>query len=486
MQNMKHRKSQKEIKAYFEHLKRAREIEKLKKEILAKKKERADRVTEAWNKKREEVIKQNQILIQEREERRKRLSKELELKIKEFEKQQKKKALIATKENKKLERQEVRQERKEAIQLKVISAKKSFLKKVSETKDSLTKVKNLKIFKAKKTMLIIAMLGLGGFTLYKTNLIQDAITNYRTEKALEDLKNDSSSISSSNDVAEEPSSDDIESTIPEEVVEEKHETVNTDLYDSGYEFNEEITPEYLQTINPELSDDTVWFTIPGTRIDFPIVHPSTENIDNVDGLRDDVKKTGYDDERYMNEYYLHHTLTNDYSKRGTAYVDLHNNQLTNHTDELSDMTVIYGHTMKDGSQFTDVGKWTYDADQSYNEEHPYGIIYTSDGLGYKVTWVTSRIISGEDSSILHTENFESYEDKNEYIQGIIQDAKDNGWFTLDEYEVKEDDKFICLTKCTYEFKNARYQLIGVLEKIKINDYENNDGYYVEESSTRHR
>ena len=38
-------------------------------------------------------------------------------------------------------------------------------------------------------------------------------------------------------------------TEEEEVIEEKHETINTDMYDEGYEFRSDITPEFLNNLN---------------------------------------------------------------------------------------------------------------------------------------------------------------------------------------------------------------------------------------------
>jgi hypothetical protein len=540
MVDMKHRKSQKQDKAYSEHLERQKEIERLKKEILEKKKEQADKTLEARRKKREQIIEQNRILLKEREERRQKMSRELEKKIKQLEKAQAKKQsrlkvvearklkkdlskqkrqqllnakiqgfknLIAAhdekkrlrslenlrakqaraqaSEEKKLHRQQVKQEKHEAIQLKVVNAKESVYKKLSKAKSSLSSIKNLKVSKTTSTIAVLLLLGISGYAFSKTNFIQDKIADYKNEQLLDDASTHNSE-DTSIDISTDEASVLEEVEEVEEVVEE-HETISTELYDSGYEFNEEITPDYLDNINPDFSTDTFWFTVPGTKIDIPIVHPNQYGIDEA-GLRSEADKSGYSDYRFANEYFLHHNLTGDYTTAGTAYLDAFNNSLSSHSNELSDNSVIYAHNMRNNSQFGDLDKWTKDSDQSFNQEHPFGIIYTNDGYGYKVTWITSRVVAGEDNSVLQIGNFESYDAKNTYIQDIIAEAKEKGWFTLDEYEVKEDDKFISLISCNYSFDNARYQLIGVLEKIKIRDIDSiyDDGYYVEENSTYHR
>lgn len=352
------------------------------------------------------------------------------------------------------------------------------------------KRKNLKVSRTKNTLITLAILGVTGFCFYKSGFAQDIYSDIQSRIAIEAAKNIDEAKQEPVIVQDDVVEEELVEDEVEEVVEERHEVISTELYDSGYEFNQDITPSYLQTLNPQTSDNLAWIEIPGTHINYALAHPSIDNIDNVDGLRGEIDKSGLTDIDFMNQYFLHKDINGNKSSKGTLFMDINNRALNNHSDELSDFNVVYGHTMKNSTMFKDLTNWKYDSNGTYNDKHPFGIIYTDDGYGYKLTFITSRVVDGNTWEQLHLQNFESYEDKSQYISDIISDAKQHGWFTLDDYEVQPDDKFMCLTACSYDNmyggKNDRYQLIGVLEKIKIreSDLTNNyDGYYVEENAS---
>lgn len=393
---------------------------------------------------------------------------------------------LAKQKQAELKKKQKEQERELAKKAKkVVKAKKS--KYVSKKKSSNKGISKLKIKKAMGTLVTLAVLGISGITIYKSGLIQTMYSDYLTNKLLQEVQTNTDNTTPT--IIDEPIVVDTveEEEEPEEVVEEKHEVINTDMYDEGYEFKSDITPEFLQGLNPELSDNTAWLEIPGTNIDYAFVHPSVYNVDNVEGFRYEIKDSGMSPWKYMAGYFLHHDLTLHQSTRGTLFLDISNNSLSNHMEDLTDINTIYGHHMADGSMFQPLMKWKTDKNGTYNENHPFALIYTDDGYAYKVTFIASRIIDGEENSnALHNYNFNSYEEKCDYIQGIIDEAHQNGWFALDDYEVQEDDKFMNFVTCTYERTNARFQLIGVMQKIKVRDTnltDNQNGYYVEENSS---
>ena len=271
----------------------------------------------------------------------------------------------------------------------------------------------------------------------------------------------------------------------------KYEYIDTSYFeDSDYKFNSNITVDFLKESNPELSDSLAYIEINGTRVSYPIALPSESKIDEVDGLRNEIEGSNIPTETYLNSYYLHKDLDGKDSKYGTIYTDVHNDGLNSHFDELDDHTVIYGHNMKNGSMFHDIAYWKNDSKGKYNSKHPYAIIYTDDGYGYILKFIASRVISGTRYDLLHPGDFESVEEKQKYIKGIHDEAKENGWFAVDEYEVDEDDKLISLVTCVYDYDNARIQLIGEVEgKIKVSDLtksEFKDGYNYVEKSTLNR
>lgn len=259
------------------------------------------------------------------------------------------------------------------------------------------------------------------------------------------------------------------------------EYISDELLQSGYNFKD-ITPEYLKSINPELSKTTAWIEVPGTKINNVFVFPNVDAIDSKPGLIDDIEKSKYDKYEYFNNYYLKHDLAGNETEWGTLYQDVYSVPLNNHTSELADMNIIYGHHMQDGSMFTGLDKWKKDKDGSYNAEHPFGVIYTDDGLCYKLTFVTSMVINGDEDQ-LYAGNFADPSQKQAYINSIIEKAKKDGIFTLDEYNINEDTKFMSLVTCSYARKNDRYVLIGVLEKQAIRDIEL-DGYEIRKEKER--
>lgn len=370
---------------------------------------------------------------------------------------------------------------------KVVKAKKSKYKKKNKKTLAQRGISKLKIRKTLGALFTLALLGVSGYTIYKSGLVQTAISDYKTTQYIKELEEQSNNTP----VVDTPTdyNTDLvpaEETMVDEPVEEKHEVINTDMYDEGYEFNSNYTIDFLKSLNPMLSDNAAWLEIPGTKINYAFVHPSTENLDLVSDARRDADASGKSDHSYMASYFLHKDITQKDSSKGTLFLDINNNSLSNHMEDLTDVNTIYGHHMADGSMFQQLMNWKTDKNGTYNEQHPYAIIYTDDGYGYKVTFIASRVISGEDSSQLHNYNFDSYEEKCNYIQSIIDEAHQNGWFALDSYEVQPDDKFMNFVTCTYEYSNARYQLIGVMQKIKVRDSEytdNQDGYYVEENSS---
>lgn len=348
-------------------------------------------------------------------------------------------------------------------------------------------ISKLKIKKAMGTLFTLAVLGISGITIYKSGLIQTMYSDYLTNKMLKEAQaNTDTTTLIDEPVVIIPEEEEVPEE--EEIVEEKHEVINTDMYDAGYEFNPDITPEFLQNLNPALSDNCAWLEIPGTKINYAFVHPSVYCVDNVDGFRNEIKGSGMSPWNYMAGYFLHNDITLHQSTRGTLFLDISDNSLSNHMEDLTDVNTIYGHHMADGTMFNALMNWKTDKNGTYNEAHPFALIYTDDGYAYKVTFIASRIIDGaSNSNALHNYNFNSYEEKCEYIQGIMDEAHANNWFALDDYEVKEDDKFMSFVTCTYERTNARFQLIGVMQKIKVRDTsltDDQNGYYVEENSSQ--
>ena len=373
---------------------------------------------------------------------------------------------------------EVKTAKKEnaAKPVKVKKARKA--KKEKANKDR----KNLKF--AKNAAAVIATLVLGGGFIFASGVVQNAIEKHREEKFLSDQKVLSSSESLANRNTHRGANVEVEGLDTEEVTEpEDVEYISGELFENGYNFNQDITPGYLKRVNPGLSTTTSYLEIPGTKINYEFVFPNTEYIDWFPGLREEINKSGYTDTEYMNMYYLHHSMDDMETEWGTLYQDIYTQPLNQHSDKLSDMSVIYGHHMKDKSMLTGLDNWKKDKDGIYGSEHPFGVIYTDDGLCYKLTFITSRVVSGNDAYSIHAGDFNSVEEKQAFINEVIAQAQREGNFTLDSYDVDENTKFMSLVTCSYEEPNNRYVLIGVLEKAAIKDIYI-DGYEIGKEKER--
>ncbi len=116
-----------------------------------------------------------------------------------------------------------------------------------------------------------------------------------------------------------------------------------DLSESITDTNEVVEkPDYSKYV--EQNEDTVgWITIPGTKIDFPVV----QRVDEPD----------------HESYYLNHSFDHKQVNSGAIYMSSNNNAI-----DLDANTVIYGHNnYNDGSVFSELA---YYDDVEFYKEHP--------------------------------------------------------------------------------------------------------------------
>lgn len=100
----------------------------------------------------------------------------------------------------------------------------------------------------------------------------------------------------------------------------------------------------LQAINP---DCAAWIEIPGTRISYPVVFRDGDG-----------------------GFYLTHTFEQACAKAGAIHIDGASDSLNSRN------LLIYGHTLLDGSMFTDLHRYK---SQSFFREHPYIYLHLPDG-----------------------------------------------------------------------------------------------------------
>jgi len=172
----------------------------------------------------------------------------------------------------------------------------------------------------------------------------------------------------------------------------------------------------LKEINPDIVG---WLQLENTVIDYPVVK-------------------GQD-----NEYYLNHLYTGEWNSLGTLFVDFRNYDLF--TDKN---TVIYGHSMLNGSMFFILERYKK---QSFYDEHKE-FIFETPVRKYKLLPFAGKIIDAKEPFVRF--DFDSDDDFYDYISYFIN----NSTFRSD-VDFTGKDKVVMMIKCSDDFEDARYVLL---------------------------
>lgn len=290
----------------------------------------------------------------------------------------------------------------------------------------------------KLTPLFLIVVGGGRFVI---TTLTGGIINEKQNKELKELvtkKQEEIIELESFEIEPDESIETFEEPVDEVIEIEPQEEISSELLSSGYAFAEKDF-ETLKSINP---DACGWIVIDDTIIDYPIVTAS--NLEEKD-----------------RDYYLKHNITGEKSSYGTLYVDRDNESLDKKQYELDDITYIFGHRMKNGSMFKAICGYQ---NQSFYDQHPYGIIYTPDGYAYQAEFFAGVTIDGTKRKNLYHYNFKDEEEFNNYISDLISksDFESN-------VNVEFGDKIVALITCTYEIKEGRYVVFAKLSKQYINE-----------------
>lgn len=188
----------------------------------------------------------------------------------------------------------------------------------------------------------------------------------------------------------------------------------------------------LKKINKDIVG---WIKLKDTVIDYPIVKSPNH------------------------EKYLHTKFDGTYGGCGTLFTDYR-------MSPFKDMnTIIYGHHMKDGSMFNCL---KYFKDRNWAEKHRKFTL-TTPSRKYHAEVVTLLHVKAG-SEIYQLLSFDTQEKKEQFIDLIKEKAQ----YLLTEPDI--NDKYISLSTCAYEFKNARYVVVCKLRPYseKENKRENSE------------
>ena len=186
-----------------------------------------------------------------------------------------------------------------------------------------------------------------------------------------------------------------------------------------------------QSLNSAYPNAIGWLYIPNTRISYPVMQ-------------------GED-----NEYYLHHDFDGSSLKAGSIFLDYRcENRFMN------PVNILYGHNMKNGSMFAQVTSYTT---ESFFEAHRYGWLSTPETV-YRIDFFACSIVRSDDR--LYNGNSPI----SEWIPHIYDRA-----VVSREMSYSDNDRFISLSTCSYEFENARTVLTGRLVNTEeVDTIENDD------------
>ena len=178
------------------------------------------------------------------------------------------------------------------------------------------------------------------------------------------------------------------------------------------------------------SDLVGWISIPGTRIDYPVMQ--TKDTPN---------------------FYLKHAFDKSYSSYGVPYMQ------ENCDVGISDNLVLYGHHMNNGSMFSDLCK--YESEDFYREHNVIRSDTLASFVEYEVIAAFKTIASLEEGfKYYHFVNAESAG----AFDGFIAECKA---LALYETSVSAEygDQLITLSTCEYSRTNGRMVVVAkLLEK----------------------
>ena len=277
-------------------------------------------------------------------------------------------------------------------------------------------------------VIVFLLLGVLGFSGYK---VLSGMNKYREGDAFyEDLA--VSAATEGSETAQSGSAP-AEKKVTRKINRSKIEELPEDGSQSGESSGEEEQLEEIEVVDLSINysslssqngDIAGWIYCEGTPINYPIVRGSN------------------------NDFYLDHRFDGVYSIFGSIFIDCRCPK-----DFSAEDTLIYGHHMDNGSMFAAIVNYK---SQSYYNAHPTMLIDTPSGdfllelfAGY--TAATDDVCysypvygGSRDTLIDHALAMSTFQ------SGIVPSSS---------------DRIVTLSTCAYDFKNARYVVLGVLTPL---------------------
>ena len=174
--------------------------------------------------------------------------------------------------------------------------------------------------------------------------------------------------------------------------------------------------EALRAKNSEVSG---WIYLPNSVLNYPVVKAED------------------------NEKYLNLGLDGKYLRAGTHFADYRNK-----SSEESSNYIIYGHNMKNGTMFKTLTDYK---EQEFYDNNPV-IYYLTPEKNYKIELVSGNVVKSD--ADIYDPNIER-----STLLRIVREYVNTSTFRS-SVALTEEDRFITLSTCSYEYDDARFIVIG--------------------------
>lgn len=194
--------------------------------------------------------------------------------------------------------------------------------------------------------------------------------------------------------------------------------------DADDPYDVEIDFDGLHEIN---SDIIAWIKIPGTNIDYPVLQSQEEDDD----------------------YYLNRTMEGQMGLPGSIYAEKYDSP-----DFSDQVSVIYGHTLHDGTMFSELKKYN---EKEFFDENPYVYIYLPDGTRKKFQIFAA--VAFDDRYLIMSYAFTYDQDFNRFISDLKACEVGN---VNNDVKVEFGSPVITLSTCIDEYPEQRWLVNAVL------------------------
>lgn len=159
-----------------------------------------------------------------------------------------------------------------------------------------------------------------------------------------------------------------------------------------------------------------------------------------------------------NEYYLKKNIYGQNRSCGTVFAD-YRNVVSDYADLQSDNIILYGHNQRDGTMFgeLDYYKWDY----KYWLQNPFIYFDNKYEHGTYVIIASFVINTEPEHDNGYVFDYQNYIDFNDSypFETFIKELNERSHFHTG-VDVNENDKFLTLSTCSYEWEPSRHVLIG--------------------------